>query len=122
VGFDNGPILNRRDFAYWDGSLSPTGLAISEAVWTHIAMVVQANKCTLYENGVLVASDIPDCALVPNGAPLYVGGWDGPAFALDEPFYGSMDEVRIARVARSACWVEADHASQRPASNFLRVE
>jgi hypothetical protein len=81
--------------------------------WAHIALVFDGAAMVLYLDGV----EANRVALTGNMAsapkPIYIGadnnnGGSGP----DDDFVnGTIDEVRLEMVARSAAWIAADHAS-----------
>lgn len=85
---------------------TPKTAALTPATWQHVALVVGPTRTSVYLNGV------------------EAGFVDGPAFDLNGPitlgatadgkdFYtGELDEVEIARVARSADWLKLAHAGQ----------
>ncbi len=87
------------------GQCAPSGK------WTHQMFVrnrTDLNKCLFYVNGENVASRDDGCVLQlqSNTKPLIVGGGgEGNA----RIFPGSIDEVRVSNVARSADWVKATH-------------
>jgi len=93
---------SQRDLMFFDGStIAISSQTAPAGTWTHMAIVVDAATCSFYMGGVFYQS-ISSCDLSPNSGPLFVGGTDQEQ---DEPFYGALDEVRIAGVARSANWL-----------------
>lgn len=92
---------NRLGFYYKDGagnwrpstiSSGPTTLAIN--TWYHVAVTYDGSTIKFYINGSLDSTIsctwAPYCGLVPNSAPLGIGGWSGNEF-----FSGIIDEVGI---------------------------
>jgi hypothetical protein len=66
------------------------------------------NKCLVYFNGENVGSkDDNRSSIFSNTRPLILGG--GGSGGTSRVFPGSIDEVRISNVARSADWVKASH-------------
>ena len=79
--------------------------------WTHQTFVrnkTVLNKCQQYYNGENVGTtdDVRSSLLQSNTKPLIVGGGGEGNSRI---FPGSIDEVRISNVARSADWVKATH-------------
>ena len=79
--------------------------------WTHQTFVrnkTGLNKCLVYFNGENVGSkDDNRSSIFSNTRPFILGG--GGAGGTSRVFPGSIDEVRISNVARSADWVKASH-------------
>ena len=83
--------------------------------WMHFALVydsVDAKKLLAYANGMNNGSSDDAKSLnegwstVPNGGSVVLGNMTGTSASA---FPGSMDEVRISAVARSADWMKATH-------------
>ena len=83
--------------------------------WMHIGLVfdsVDAKKLLAYANGMNNGSSDDSKALneswctVPNGGSVLLGNMTGTSASA---FPGSVDEVRISAVARSADWMKATH-------------
>ena len=85
------------------------GGELKPAAWQHVAFALNAGKASIYLNGAEVAS--------------------GPVSAVDvasdigigEAFTGEMDEVEIAKTARSAGWIKLAATSQGVDSKLLTV-
>lgn len=79
---------------------------LTPATWHHVSVVVGPARTSLFLDGVEAAFvDAPAFDLT---GPITLGSTaDGKAF-----FTGDVDEVEIARVARSADWLKLAHASQ----------
>jgi hypothetical protein len=84
--------------------------------WTHVVHTYQKGEARVYVNGAL------DGISTARGAPLsirrparlWLGGWyDHYDFA------GSMDEVRVSNVARSADWVRLEYENQQPLQTLV---
>jgi hypothetical protein len=77
-------------------------------VWYHIASTYDGDKIRLFINGEAAdsSSRLEENPL-PGGLPLLFGG------RLDEFFKGTMDEVRIERLARPAQWIKLCYETQR---------
>ena len=83
--------------------------------WSHVTGVIDGNNKYLYVNGLLKASSTFAGTLSTSSLPLWFGGQDRPSY--NYWFNGTLDEARIAPVARSANWVWAEWMSS--ASNAL---
>ena len=87
-----------------------TSRAAPSGEWTHQTFVrnkTSLNQCLVYFNGENVCSkDDTRSSIMSNTKPLIVGGGGE---SNSRVFPGSIDEVRISTVARSADWVKASH-------------
>lgn len=93
-----------------DPEVHDFGYELPTGEWTHLAVVGDRNKVTLYAN----------CEAV--GAPLKLRGFRLPLSHLGHPthgFAGDMQEVRVWRVARTVGELRRDYRSQLPA--YLRT-
>jgi len=94
-------------------------------VWVHLGGVNDGAAWTLYRNGEKVASLASDTGAMPS-----TGGWRiGAEFAtigsttatgVTRYFSGSLDEVRIASVARSADWFKLAYATQKDGQTAVK--
>jgi len=85
--------------AIFDNDNQPSGLSTASDQWVHFAMTWDGTTVRAFVNGVEKASKASTAAqktLMTGRTPLTIGGYD-PAF-----FNGSIDELRIWNVARSA--------------------
>lgn len=91
------------------GGPTQLNLAASVAVgqWNHIMLVKSPGGATLYRNGMVADSKALPVGLADPVAPLYIGA-GSPSSSF---FNGSVDEVTIAPVERSAAWVSASYAN-----------
>ena len=86
-----------------NGTLAETGATpIQLSQWQHIAVTAQKDKLTLYVNGQAVGNTLIN--LAPINASLLIG----------EGLLGLLDEVQIAKQARSADWIKLQFRSQSP--------
>ena len=102
---------------------SGTGL-LSVGTWTHLSMVFDgtqtgnANRLSLYADGVpqllTFVNSVP-ASTPASSAPVTLGS---SAFA---KFNGTLDEVRISNVARSAGWIGTEYANQNSPGTFLTI-
>ena len=115
VGLDNGaPFVEVRG-----GSGAPRLAAVEPVTpgqWAHIAFTSDGKVFTLYVNGHQVAT-------APGALPASTGaatlGADGATPSDLTPFVGSMDEVRLSKVARSAVAIEVDASTQGAESRLI---
>jgi hypothetical protein len=110
------PVLNHYLFTFgnatdWLGDGG--GTPINQ--WSYITGVIDGNNKYLYVNGLLKASSTFVGTLSTSSLALWFGGQDRPSY--NYWFNGTLDEARIASVARSANWVWAEWMSS--ASNAL---
>lgn len=91
-----------------DGRIARTAPAdLQLGQWQHIALVAQKDKLTLYLNGQRVADTFIN--LVPINPSVNIGGADS-----GQGLIGLLDEVQIAKQARSADWLKLQFRSQSP--------
>ena len=76
--------------------------------WYHVVHTYAPNDSRVYVNGRLEGTSKPELD-IPETSSLWIGGWYG-----NYNFVGDVDEVRIARVARSADWVKLEYENQKP--------
>jgi biopolymer transport protein ExbB len=112
VGLDNGvPFVQVGD------AVSPVGEPIKAGAWTHVAVTAAGNDIALYVDGKPYAK--LDARLPAMSGPATLGGdVAGQADTL-VPFVGTMDEVRISRIARPAALIAVDAQTQGAESKLL---
>tara|TARA_B100000745_G_scaffold221560_1_gene147727 strand:- start:1481 stop:6244 length:4764 start_codon:yes stop_codon:yes gene_type:complete len=77
------------------------------ATWNLVSASINGNNVALYVNGQEVTTDGIIDPITPNNLDLSIG-----RSALGGNFFnGSIDELRISSVARSAAWMQAQHRS-----------
>lgn len=122
LGSDNGDSLQwqiswERDTNTWIGSIateatSATSSATAPAeeyTWYLLAVVYNGTEARLYVDGEPLGTAVVVTGNVkPLAGPLYIG--DNPEDSNTE-LDGIVDEVRIAKVARSPGWLRVQHAS-----------
>ena len=82
--------------------------ALATGEWYQVVHTYSPNDSRVYINGVLEGKSKPELDL-PEVSALWIGGWYG-----NYNFVGDVDEVRIARVARSADWIRLEYENQKP--------
>jgi len=138
IGRDNSAPPNREYilrlttsgnvYAYvYDSSGNSTGItggsAISFGTWVCLQAVYTyigsgTSSYTIYVNGTQVGTS--SIAIGPPSNATGYNTWLGARMqSFHDYFYGSIDEVRIANVARSASWVASDYANQSAPGTFI---
>jgi biopolymer transport protein ExbB len=87
-----------------------TDLAVSQ--WHHVALTAAAGKLTLFVDGIAVGST--PVTLQEIGGTFSIGALDGGRFLT-----GDVDEVEVAKVARSADYIKAEARSQGMDANLV---
>jgi biopolymer transport protein ExbB len=87
-----------------------TDLTLSQ--WHHVAVTAAGAKLTLYVDGVAAGS--APVTLVEIGGTFSIGAMDGTKFLT-----GEVDEVEVAKVARSADWIKASARGQGMDANLV---
>jgi hypothetical protein len=113
----NGNILR---FLIGDGSeyVLSSSVTISSGVWTHVAGVRAPGSMTVYINGVAVGTRTEATTgdfFTGYGAPGIGSG------TYDASFSGTMDEVRVSSVNRSAAWITTEYRNENAPGTFLTV-
>ena len=88
----------------------PADLALAQ--WHHVAVTAGAGKLTLYVDGIAAGS--APVTLTELHGPFTIGSDGTTAFLT-----GEMDEVEVARTARSAEWIKAAARSQAADGNLV---
>ena len=86
---------NGEDYGLWPFESSQ---AISEGIWTHLAVVCKENKLTLYVNGTTALSKtLTDTINIPyNTINMLLGAtWDSSKVSTTNHYKGAMDEVKL---------------------------
>jgi hypothetical protein len=98
------------DGGLWKGSyalLSPSTIPLS--TWSHLAVTKSGAAFALYVNGKSVATFTATASLVHTGTqPFRVGARNGSGTAVLDVLDGTIDEVRVWRIARSASEIACD--------------
>jgi biopolymer transport protein ExbB len=99
VGVDNGV-----PFVDINGTRSTTGAPVTANSWHHLAIVVEADKTTVYLDGAVygsVAAGLPTL-----NSPSRIGADDPAANSGNAPFVGEIDELDIAKTARGPGFIK----------------
>ena len=84
------------------GEVQTSAAPITLNQWQHIAVTAQKDKLTLYVNGQAVGN-----------TPINLAAMD-PSLLIGEGLVGLLDEVQIAKQARSTDWIKLQFRSQSP--------
>ena len=84
---------------------TPRTAVLNPGVWSHLALEVTGDILNLYVNGEQVATTKAE--VFEMGSAITLGGSEQ-----DSNFMGEMDEVQIAKIARTAAWLKAAVRSQ----------
>lgn len=101
---------------YFSGADVAASGRITMSQWVHVVHAYSEEDSRIYVNGRLEgASNARQSPLnVRTPARLFLGGW------YDQyQFVGAIDEVRIARVARSADWIKLCYENQKPQQTLI---
>jgi hypothetical protein len=71
----------------------------------------------LYYDGLARQTNAQTVSPAANGAPLLIGQFGGNV----DPYHGTLDEVRISRIARPAAWMGAAYLNQNAPATFSTV-
>jgi len=95
---------------YFSGADIRDGGKVTLGQWTHVVHTYREGDSRVYVNGVLDGATMtPNAPLaIKSPARMSVGGW-----YRDYRFVGDIDEVRVARVVRSADWVKLQYENQK---------
>jgi hypothetical protein len=118
---NGGPPYNGYEFgignqgsgvpSFWNGSAwERANIALNDNTWHSIAVSVGASSETFYRDGATDATT--------GGGP--ASSFSGGGF-LGNTFIGSIDEVRISNIARSADWISTEYNNQNSSSVFYSV-
>ncbi len=104
------------------GSRSPTRIfAYSANTWHHIVTVVVPTGYTIYADGSQIGS-----ATWPSDAPIlydsnHVLNIGSDLQNAGEGFYGTLDETRVSKIARSADWIATEYNNESSPSTFYSI-
>ena len=111
LALDGSKLIARAAFGGAPVTVTQTAdLTLSQ--WHHVALTAGAGKLTLYVDGIAVGS--APVTLQEIGGTFTIGASGGGHFLT-----GDIDEVEVAKVARSADWIKAAARSQGMDANLV---
>ncbi len=81
--------------------------SLTPDTWVHVAATYDGTTLRTFVNGVQVASKATTGAIVTSTSPLRIGGDS----SWGEYFTGTIDEVRVYNIARTAAQIQSDMAT-----------
>ena len=118
-GLDN---RGKIKVARYDGNNNPSiisSITLNDDRWHHIAFVKNGSNLTLYIDGISSGTTTDNTSgTTTNTSPLYIGRRGG---TFTNYFNGSIDEVRIWSVAKTAAEVANERFCKTPDSNNLQA-
>jgi hypothetical protein len=100
--------------------INPPGMDLANDGWVLVHWVLDGIVSRLYRDGVeLGDTHQHQAGINTQGAAGYLGY--APAMWGDCGLNGSLDEVRLATVARNAGWIATEYANQKPQQTFYSV-
>ncbi|NOT67545.1 MAG: DUF2341 domain-containing protein [Methylophilaceae bacterium] len=102
--------LDGQQLSLHIGAKTITGGEIKAAVWQQVAFSMEGGKASIFVNGIEVGTG--DAPVADAASDIKIG--DG--------FNGEMDELEIAKVARSTGWLKLAASAQGMDSQLLKVE
>jgi biopolymer transport protein ExbB len=113
IGIDNGNAYSILGYGKGYDASTPKTAALVPNRWQHLVVTVDPEKqITLYVDGREASTSKLNRAIPAPSADIIVGG----AAKGGNAFIGDLDEVQLSNIVRSAGWIKADFASQRPDS------
>lgn len=109
----------RWQFFEYDGNWTIAGASYETGRWTYLTGVMNGRDTYLYVDG-LEAESVLDCCAGGGSrnetADFFIGRAGESARRW---WWGSIDELRVARVARSADWARLEYQNQRPGATMM---
>lgn len=121
--YDLGIYNTKAYFAYAPGyPPMVSNVTVSPGTWVHMTGVKKGPKATLYVNGVEAVSleGVPE-VIVMDDNHVTIGGQYNYS-EVTQHFPGSIDEVRLESVARSAEWILLAYETQKPGATAVVVQ
>jgi hypothetical protein len=94
-----------------------TSTILATGVWKYLAWTWDGSKTTVFVDGVSVNGPTTHSSVNTSGSAGKIGNG---TFTFAYFMTGQLDEVRVATAARSAAWLAAEFANQRPSSTFIK--
>lgn len=112
--YSSPPHVNME--CYFSGADVSGESVLAPARWVHVVHTYQNGDTRVYVNGVLdgISRTANAPLAIKSPARMYIGGWYD-----DYRFVGDIDEVRVAKVTRSAEWVKLQYENQKPLQTLV---
>ncbi len=109
-------MLRENEAGSWAGhTITTSHTTLTLGQWQHVAVVVDGSSVVrFYKNGVeeTVQAGTPGTFQSALSSPATIGGrWTIPPFTTYH-WTGSIEDVRVASVARSQAWIQAEYFNQ----------
>ena len=104
----------------WHTLTAPKPVAVGK--WSYIVATYNRGRASLYANGKCVAKRRMSTRMLPNDAPLEIGGGQGPGGGPGQCFCGVIDEVRVWGTALQNPPAAQPPSDKRPLSSLLLFE
>lgn len=109
IFFESGNLILRDG-----GSHDLSTAAPSNSNWHHVAGTIGASSAgALYKDGSSAATG-SSSAFTDSSSALYLGSYDNSGYF----FNGTIDEVHVSKVARSANWIATEYNNQSAPTSF----
>jgi hypothetical protein len=95
--------------------------AVTLNAWNHVVVTRSAATTTFYWNGSANGSFTTPAAVTTTGQVSGIGSDGNGAYDATEHFIGLIDEVRVSKSVRSACWIQGEYNNQSSPSTFYTV-
>ena len=91
--------------------------SVPQQTWCHLVVSYENGNVTLYLNGTALNSSIISSPINNNFQDLSIGNCND----FINPWSGKLDEVRISKNARSACWIQTSYKNMNDPNTFYVV-
>jgi len=101
----------------WLTTSADAGFSYSANTWHHFVYTVTTSGYTIYADGSQIGSgSFSGTPLLYNSTHILHIGWYGTEYLI-----GSIDEVRVSNIARSANWIATEYNNENSPSTFYTV-
>ncbi len=114
---------DKMRFIMWDGTSSNFNLYsaadIPQNTWTYVVGTYDGETMSLYINAGTPITELWSSSIATNNDVLWIGGRSEVGY--EYPFKGSIDEVRVSSIPRSAGWIKTCYYNQKANSTFYII-
>ena len=96
---------------------STSTVALTPSAWNYLVGVYSATTNSVFINGALGTTPTSYSSAAVQAGGAYIGRWSGT----QEPMYGSIGEVRVSNIARSADWIATEFNNQYAPGSFFTL-